>query len=207
MVVVCSAGNTKDPEPASDDSNPRRNAKPGRQGETSLIVVGGTNENGFIWAEPGNGPGTNIFRNIISAWAPGARMDVATRPTADDPALYGTDWGTSLSAGIVTGLVATFLDRPDLAARFRPGSVASDMKSFLRFVVGPYHTDVKTDNENRNAENRVGTFNYVPCPGQNNNGLTRRAGTPIRRPPGAADTNGVSSRSYICSYSCQGHDD
>ncbi len=186
VVVVCSAGNTQDPEPASDDSNPRRNAKPGRAGETSLIVVGGTDPNGLIWADL-DGSGTNRFFSIISIFAPGSFMSVARKGGG-----FVDDKGTSLSAGIVSGLVATFLDRADLAGRFRPGSVASDMKAFLRDVVAPYHTDLKTG-----AMPRIGTYNYVPCP-VDNNGLVKRVGTPIRRPPNAAATDGVST--YLPTY-------
>ena len=180
VVVVCSAGNNKDGEEASDDNNPRRNAKPGRAGETSLIVVGGTNPDGLIWAD--NDSGTNEFYSIIDIYAPGSTMNVAHRSGGFDNAK-----GTSLSAGIVSGLVATFLDRPDLAPRFRAGSVASDMKAFLCDVVAPYHTDLKA-----NAMPRIGTYNYVPCPGQNN-GLAKRVGTPIRRPPNPPVTNNVST--------------
>ena len=185
VVVVCTAGNTQDPEAASDDSNPRRNAKPGRAGETSLIVVGGTDPNGLIWADA-DGSGTNRFFSIISIFAPASFMSVARRDGG-----FVDDKGTSLSAGIVSGLVATFLDRPDLAGRFRPGSVASDMKAFLRDVVAPYHTDLKTG-----AMPRIGTFNYVPCPGDV--ALAKRVGTPIRRPPNAAATDGVST--YLPTY-------
>ncbi len=180
VVVVCSAGNTQDPEQASDDSNPRRNAKPGRAGETSLIVVGGTDPNGLIWDE-GAGVGTNKFFSIITVYAPGSSMSVANRAGGFEDAR-----GTSLSVGIVSGLVATFLDRPDLAGQFRRGSVASDMKIFLRDVVAPYHTDLKAD-----AMPRVGTYNYVACP-EDNNGLAKRVGTPIRRPPNPPVTNNVS---------------
>ncbi len=187
VVVVCSAGNTQDPEQASDDSNPRRNAKPGRAGETSLIVVGGTDPNGLIWADP-DGAGTNRFFNIITAYAPGSYMSVANRVGGFEDAR-----GTSLSAGIVSGLVATFLDRPDLAPLFRRGYVASDMKTFLWDVVAPYHTDIKA-----NALPRVGTYNYVPCPGDNN-GLAKRVGTPIRRPPNPPVTNNVSTYETLVS--------
>ncbi len=207
VVVVCSAGNTKDKEPAVDTMFPRRHARPGRQGETSLIVVGGSDQNGFIWDEGlGNPAGSNTFTSIITAFAPASRMDVANAPTRDKPGLYDTDLGTSLSAGIVTGLVATFLDRPDLAEQFQRGSVASAMKSFLHDVVAPFHTDVKP-----NAVSRVGTYNYVPCP---EDGLTRRVGAPIRRPPNPAITNLVSTshlgtlprRLCSCRY-CQYPDD
>ena len=78
VVVVCSAGNTQDPEQASDGSNPRRNAKPGRAGETSLIVVGGTNPDGLIWRDD-VGSGTNRFLSIITVFAPGSTMSVALR--------------------------------------------------------------------------------------------------------------------------------
>lgn len=193
VVVVCSAGNDREPDQGSDGSNPRRNAKPGRQGETSLIVVGGIGQDGLIWDEGGNGPGSNKFTSIITAYAPAAKMDVATIPShpsnPNGNAQYGTDWGTSLSSGIVAGLVATFLDRPDLAGRFHQGSVASDMKTFLWDVVAPYHTDLKPD-----AMLRVGTYNYVPCPEDGNNGLVKRVGGSIRVPPNPPITANVSSK-------------
>jgi hypothetical protein len=162
-IIVCSVGNEFEDENSPNDSEyefPRRNAKVGRTGENSLIVVGGTDKNGLIWAKQvltNHGVktiGTNKFFSLITTMAPAADMSCANSHNGG----WKKDWGTSLSAGFVSGLVATFLGHPQFTRV--SGSIAADMKRFVRDV-SKYHT--KYEDYGGILLDVIGTHNYVPC--------------------------------------------
>ena len=157
IVVVCSAGNGRESNDLRDIQSPRRHAAAGRRGTNSLIVVGGTGEDGSIWQQQVfNGEvmitiGTNLF-SYIAVWAPGSSMRCANAATRG----YSEQYGTSLSAPLVSGLIATFLGRTDLAGRFPQGQVAARMRTFVQEVAN-YHTD------GMDSPQVLGTFDYIPC--------------------------------------------
>ncbi len=159
IVVVCSVGNSAD---APEDwwiEFPRRHAHQGFVGENSLIVVGGTDQEGNIWKAQ-NG-GTNRFFDIITVFAPGSELMCAHPGDAEADQSQA---GTSCSAALVSGLIATFLGREDLQAELQvPGSVAARVKSFVKDAA-QYHTDQSLINPEAGTPlNVLGTHNYVPC--------------------------------------------
>jgi hypothetical protein len=159
VVVVCAAGNTAS---APEDwwvEFPRRHAHQGFVGEDSLIVVGGTDQEGKLWKEDRGG--TNRFFSIITAYAPGSQMTCADPSDID---AVQQQAGTSCSTALVSGLIATFLDRADLQATLQvPGSVAAHVKSFVKDAA-QHHTDQSAIDPDAGAPlNVLGTHNYVPC--------------------------------------------
>ncbi|KAJ4293023.1 hypothetical protein N0V88_005687 [Collariella sp. IMI 366227] len=159
VVVVCAAGNSAS---APEDwwvEFPRRHAHEGFVGQDTLIVVGGTDQDGKIW-KAGNA-GSNRFFSLITAFAP-AQVIKCAAPSGPDAEQEQS--GTSCSTALVSGLIATFLDRADLQGQLQvPGSVAARVKAFVK-EAAQYHTDQSIiDPESGAPLNVLGTHNYVPC--------------------------------------------
>ena len=153
VIAVCSAGN----DGAGDDKiywrSPSRHAMPeSTVAADTLIVVGATDNQGR------EASFSNKF-SAITTYAPGVNLTLLQPDNQIDCCASGTSGSTALTSG----LIATFLARPDLATELglqEGGSLLNTVKLVKTFVkkAAQYATD-----PDKGRVHVLGTYNYVPC--------------------------------------------
>ena len=121
IITVISAGNYGEQGKSLDMSTPQNIGTK----DNALITVGGVNIRGALWTDTAFDRG---IRGSITVYAvaenvPGAYYKSSTKRARRN--------GTSLAAPAVAGLCAYFAGLPSLAHKWRPGSVAIDMKRYI----------------------------------------------------------------------------
>ncbi|KAK0638586.1 hypothetical protein B0T16DRAFT_421382 [Cercophora newfieldiana] len=123
----------------------------GEVGADTLIVIGSSNREGD------ESRFSNRFSSVITAYAPGEDILVLDH----DGGYYDVQSGTSVSAALVSGLIANWLTRIDVAAKLNKTDTMMEhytkkIKAFVKevaaYATGP-QSDIKV----------VGTHDYVPC--------------------------------------------
>lgn len=158
VVAVCAVGNNS-PEGVSDDKLKSRGhlpplyAMPESVAADTLIVVGATDNQGRVRSQ------SNKFTSVITAYAPGAELTLLSFENQ----LKWMSGGTSAATALTSGLIATFLARPDLETELGlqgGGSLLNTVKLVKTFVkkAAQYATD-----PDKGDVHVIGTYNYVPC--------------------------------------------
>ncbi len=125
ITVVTGAGNDAKPENDAANWSPLRYAMDGEVGADTLIVVGASDRNG---AEASF---SNRFPSAITAYAPGKDVLVL-----DESGQYGPQSGTSISTALVSGLVANWLKRDDIATKLdKAGTPRQDYTKKIKAFV------------------------------------------------------------------------